>query len=62
MTCREERLKRRAGRPVEQRSRHGTVRKLAKRPSSNLGDCGFDSRLCHFEKMRRLGIGEPNCL
>jgi hypothetical protein len=25
----------------------GTVRKQAKRPSSNLGDCGFDSRLCH---------------
>src|ERR1700680_603632 len=26
---------------------HGTVRKPAKRPSSNLGDCGFDSRLCN---------------
>ena len=26
----------------------GTVRKPAKRPSSNLGVCGFDSRLCHL--------------
>jgi hypothetical protein len=36
--------------------------KKAKRPSSNLGDCGFDSRLRHLKTMRRLGIGEPNCL
>jgi hypothetical protein len=28
--------------------RHGAVRKSAKRPSSNLGDCGFDSRLRHL--------------
>ena len=41
---------------------HGAVRKSAKRPSSNLGDCGFDSRLRHLKIMRRLGIGEPNCL
>ncbi len=27
--------------------RHGAVRKPAKRPSSNLGDCGFNSRLRH---------------
>jgi hypothetical protein len=26
----------------------GTVRKLAKRRSSNLRVCGFDSRLCHL--------------
>ena len=29
--------------------RHGAVRKSAKRPSSNLGDCGFDSRLRHLK-------------
>ena len=48
VTRREERPEPRAGRPVEQRSRHGAVRKPAKRPSSNLGDCGFDSRPCHL--------------
>ena len=40
----------------------GAVRKLAKRPSSNLGDCGFNSRLRHSINMRRLGIGEPKWL
>ena len=29
--------------------RHGAVRKPAKRPSSNLGDCGFNSRLRHWK-------------
>ena len=24
--------------------------------------CGFDSRLCHLNNMRRLGIGVPNWL
>ena len=30
----------------------GTVRKPAKRRSSNLGDCGFDSRPCHLKTYR----------
>ena len=35
--------------PVEgARDDRGAVRKSAKRPSSNLGDCGFDSRLRHW--------------
>ena len=39
------------------------VRKQAKRLSSNLGACGFDSHLCHLEfNTRRLGIGEPKWL
>ena len=43
--------------------RVGAVRKLAKRLSSNLGVCGFDSLLRYeSDRSRRLGIGEPNCL
>jgi hypothetical protein len=34
---------------------HGTVRKPAKRPSSNLGDCGFNSRLCHLQRIASVG-------
>ena len=33
----------------------------AERPSSNLGDCGFDSLPCYLN-MRRLGIGRPRWL
>ena len=36
---------------------------LAERPSSNLGDCGFDSLPCYSKgNMRRLGIGRPRWL
>ena len=43
--------------------RVGAVRKQAKRPSSNLGVCGFDSLLRYGnDRSRRLGIDEPNCL
>jgi hypothetical protein len=37
------------------------VRKLAKRRSSNLRACGFDSHPCYLT-MRRLGIGKPKWL
>ena len=40
--------------------KHGAVRKPAKRRSSNLRDCGFNSRLRHLNDTRRLGIGKPN--
>ena len=33
----------------------GAVRKLAKRPSSNLGDCGFDTRLRHSKEHASAG-------
>jgi hypothetical protein len=35
-------------------ARHGTVRQPAERPSSKLGDCGFDSHSCH-PSSRRVG-------
>ena len=41
-------------------TRHGTPTS-AERPSSNLGDCGFDSLPCYLN-MRRLGIGRPRWL
>ena len=42
--------------------KHGAVRKSAKRPSSNLGDVRVRVPPAPLENMRRLGIGEPNCL
>ena len=40
----------------------GTVRKLEKRRSSNLRDLRVRLPPVPFVEMRRLGIGEPNCL
>ena len=34
----------------------GTVRQMEERPSSNLGECGFDSHPCYL-RMRRMALG-----
>ena len=35
---------------------------LAERRISKVRGCGFNSLPCYLKQMRRLGIGEPNCL
>ena len=51
--------------PIGDARQHGAVRKLEKRRSSNLRDrlwVRLPPVLLIYENMRRLGIGEPNCL
>ena len=38
------------------------IRQLAERLGLNPSVCRFDSLPCYLNSMRRLGIGEPNCL